>query len=162
MWWTPPAHAHDTSTEAGLRPFVRDGALVAAWTTTGLWVNDRGWQRVCHESLDRVNDVWLAPDGSFVLATFDGLVRATDGGCTRTPDPSRLAPLVALVPLGDRLAAVEVHADGDRLLVSTDGGASFADVAPLPEPIDVGSVGADGDGGWWVGAGYLDPRLFWS
>lgn len=143
------ALAHDAIGSYGLRPFVRDGELVAAWTTWGIVVREDGrWERVCEEAFPGQRDLWLREDGELILASSVGLVRSSDAGCTITSGQIT-EPVTMLLDAGEKGYAIVDRGVSDGLLVTTDGWWTSSERA-LPEAIDLRSLAVSGDGTLWL------------
>lgn len=117
-------------------------------TTFGLLVTDRGgppWRWVCNAAFGArdVEDppIAIAPDGSLLVATADGLMRAERDGCAWTSPSESLRRFVIDVvadPADPRVLYALTSDGGDRpnlLFRSDDGGSSWVPTSAPIEPI---------------------------
>jgi hypothetical protein len=157
------SHAHLGGAE-GVIPFVDDGALVGAGTTWGLVAagGDGAFSQTCEESIGDVPRAFLQRTGSdgvirTLAATARGVMATVDGGCTWTAVPGTqgrsMTALVSSPTSPETLWATTASVDDDNaVIVSHDGGATFAVLQAVPAGVLLTSlavgvvVGGDDDG----------------
>lgn len=156
------SHAHLGGAE-GLVPFVQDGALVGAGTTWGLVArgDDGAFSQTCEESIGDVPVGFVHRTGQTLAATTLGVMTTADDGCTWTAVPGtegrRITALVASTTTPETIWATtatatdtstETDVDDNGVLVSRDGGATFAMFHPVGPGVLLTSlaVGVASDG----------------
>lgn len=131
-------HAH-LLPAAGIRPFVVDGALIAAGTTWGVIsrTEEGSFVRVCEEALGTPHAFARRTDGAWLLGRAGpGLVTAEDGCAPAAPagvlaDHVVTALEVAATAPHPIFAATATPGLANGIFVSRDGGFSFAPFGAL-------------------------------